>query len=83
MDSTSRASTSPAIAAIAAASAIAWKGWPPGMSLIAMSVTMSHDPPHPAVTSSMAWPPSAWKNPRGASSDLSSEVKPRDAASAA
>ena len=57
IDSTSRGSTAPAIAAVAAASAIAWNGWPPGISLIAMSVTMSQESPSPALTSSIAWPP--------------------------
>src|SRR5205085_10729684 len=32
-------------AALAAASARAWYGWPPGTNLTAMSVTMSHEPP--------------------------------------
>src|SRR2546427_418102 len=41
MLATSSGSTSPAIAALAAASAAAWCGWPPGTSLIAMFVLMS------------------------------------------
>ena len=42
MPATSAGSTFPAIAALAAASAAAWCGWPPGTSLTAMFVVMSH-----------------------------------------
>src|SRR5215469_13974294 len=38
-------------AALAAASARAWYGWPPGTNLTAMSVTMSHEPPRSRVAS--------------------------------
>ena len=44
MVSTSSGETLPALAALAAASASAWLGCPPGTSLMAMSVMMSHSP---------------------------------------
>src|SRR5206468_3966815 len=83
MLATSCGSTSPAMAALAAASAAAWCGWPPGTSLIAMLVVMSHDVPRSFVTSRRWSPPNAEKKPRGISRTFSSATNPFRAASAA
>jgi hypothetical protein len=76
-------STLPIRAASDAASAVAWNGCAPGISLMAMSVTMSHEARRSRVMSSMAWPPMAARKPRGCSRTHSSPVNPASAANAA
>ena len=87
MLATSAAVMLPSRAAFAAASAMAWYGWPPGTSLIAMSVQMSQLSPSPRVAMAAArvpsTPPTASKKPCRVSSTLSSHRKPRCAARAA